>query len=200
MVATPYLAYGSGYLWTAGGTGGRTLVVTAGVGGLCYAGYDGYTIVRDWETMAGPERFRRVGDLAGPMAVGFGFGPRYFNLGRNAAELRIPFWSSWDRVTPPYYGIDVSRINYTARVIQSIDEDRPYVRSILLMQEIMASRRSIPDPGSRGRPGIPGGLRWDAPGSRWRPGWDEPSYGIYEFVVDPRTNTVVHYVYVGHRS
>jgi RHS repeat-associated protein len=200
MVATPYMAYGSGYLWTAGGTSGRILVGTAGAGGLSYAGHDGYTIIRDWGVMEGPERFRRVGNLAGPTAVGFRFGPHYFNLGRNAAELRIPFWSSWERVTPPYYGIEVSRINYTARVIDSIDEDRPYVRSILLMQEIMASRRPIPDPGSRGRPGIPGGLRWDAPGLRWRPGWDEPSYGIYELVIDPRTNTVVHYVYVGRRN
>ena len=110
MVATPYLGYGSGYLWQVGGTGGRIVVGTVGAGAVSYGLYDAYTIVHDWNTMKWHERFRRVGDLAGPMVVGFGFGPRYFALGRNAAELRIPFWSSWDRVTPPYYGIDYRQL------------------------------------------------------------------------------------------
>ncbi|MFQ3649979.1 MAG: RHS repeat-associated core domain-containing protein [Gemmataceae bacterium] len=89
MVATPYLGYGSGYLWTAGGTGGRILVGTAGVGGLGYAGYDGYTIVRDWDTMEGPERLRRVGDLAGPTLVAVGTGPRFFRLRPVHGHVRV---------------------------------------------------------------------------------------------------------------
>jgi hypothetical protein len=194
MVATPYIAYGSGYLWSAGGTGGRILVGTAGADGLGLSGYQGYTIYRDWGRMEWPERFRRTGKLAGPTLVGFGFGPRYFSLGRNAANLRIPFWSSWDSVTPPYYGIDLSRINYTGTVAKELTA-RPYARSRLTMQEIILSRRPIPDPGSRGRPGIAGGLRWDAQGSWWHSGWDEPSHGIYELVIDPRTNTVVHFLF-----
>jgi RHS repeat-associated protein len=81
MVATPYLSYGSGYLWSAGGTGGRIFVGTVGVGGLGSMGYGGYTIYRDWGMMEGPERFRRVGNLAGPTLVGLGVGPRYFHQG-----------------------------------------------------------------------------------------------------------------------
>jgi len=81
MVAMPYLSYGSGYLWSAGGTGGRILVGTAGAGGLGSMGYGGYTIYRDWNMMEGPERFRRVGKLAGPTLVGLGVGPRYFHQG-----------------------------------------------------------------------------------------------------------------------
>jgi RHS repeat-associated protein len=81
MVATPYIAYGSGYLWSAGGTGGRILVGTAGADGLGLSGYQGYTIYRDWGRMEWPERFRRTGKLAGPTLVGLGVGPRYFQQG-----------------------------------------------------------------------------------------------------------------------
>jgi RHS repeat-associated protein len=57
MVATPYMAYGSGYLWTAGGTGGRIVVGTVGAGTVSYGLYDAYTIVHDWNTMKWHERF-----------------------------------------------------------------------------------------------------------------------------------------------
>ena len=81
MVATPVMGYGSGYLWSAGGTGGRLFVGTMGVGGLGSAGYGGYRIASNWNNLSGPERLRQTGNLAGPLLVGSCFGPRYFQQG-----------------------------------------------------------------------------------------------------------------------
>lgn len=61
---------------------------------------------------------------------------------------------------------------------------RPYVNSRLLVQEIMDSGPGAADPG-----GIPGGLRWDAPGSF------NGSNGTYELVVNPATKQIVHFLF-----
>jgi hypothetical protein len=102
MVATPYMAYGSGYLWSAGGTGGRIFVGSVGVGGVGSTVSEGYAIYHDWDTMDGPEQFRRVGNLAGPTLTGALAGPRYFHLGRRAGDLRMPFGSAPASSGPAY--------------------------------------------------------------------------------------------------
>ncbi len=65
---------------------------------------------------------------------------------------------------------------------------RPYLNSKLTIQQIMEAQDPIPDPG-----GIPGGLRWDVPG------WFRDSYGTWELVIDPSTNTIVHFNFVTGR-
>jgi RHS repeat-associated protein len=62
---------------------------------------------------------------------------------------------------------------------------RPYNESRLTMQEIMMGSTPRPDPG-----GVPGGLRWDTPGSL------NGKQGTWELVIDTRTNTVLHYNFV----
>ena len=62
---------------------------------------------------------------------------------------------------------------------------RPFNESRLTMQEIMKGSTPRPDPG-----GVPGGLRWDTPGAL------NGKEGVWELVVDTRTNTVLHYNFV----
>ncbi len=59
---------------------------------------------------------------------------------------------------------------------------RPYLNSPLTIDEIMNAATSVPDPG-----GVPGALRWDVPGTF------RSSSGAWELVVDPSTNTIVHF-------
>src|SRR5579885_1348460 len=80
MVATPFLSFGAGWLWGAG-LWGKVIVGGATVWGIGSAGYEGYSIVRDWNQMSGPQRFERIGLLVGPMVVGALAGPRYFRMG-----------------------------------------------------------------------------------------------------------------------
>jgi len=63
---------------------------------------------------------------------------------------------------------------------------RPFVKSPLTAQEIQATGSGVPDPG-----GLPGALRYDVPGSF------NGSSGTYELVVNPETNTVYHFNFVG---
>jgi hypothetical protein len=80
--------------------------------------------------------------------------------------------------------------NLTGTVAKEIGT-RPYLKSPLTIREIMAGGKPIPDPGIAGKPGIPGGLRWDVPGA-----WGKTS-GTWEVVYDPKTNTVVHMLFKG---
>jgi RHS repeat-associated protein len=64
--------------------------------------------------------------------------------------------------------------------------DRPYVNSPLTIREIMAGGKPIADPG-----GVPGALRWDVPGAF------NGSNGTWQLVVEPKTNTVLHFVFEG---
>lgn len=59
---------------------------------------------------------------------------------------------------------------------------RPYMKSALTIEEIMAARKPSPDPG-----GISGGLRWDVPGSL------RGSEGTWELVMHPETNIIYHF-------
>ncbi len=59
---------------------------------------------------------------------------------------------------------------------------RPYMKSPLTVNEIMAAGKPIPDPG-----GIPGGLRWDIPGTF------RGSEGTWELVIHPKTEMIYHF-------
>ena len=59
---------------------------------------------------------------------------------------------------------------------------RPYMKSPLTINEIMAAGKPIPDPG-----GIPGGLKWDIPGLL------RGSEGTWELVIHPETNIIYHF-------
>jgi len=63
---------------------------------------------------------------------------------------------------------------------------RPYMNSPLTIREIMSSGKGVPDPG-----GLPGALRYDVPGQFRK------SQGNWELVVDPKNNTIYHFLF-GH--
>jgi len=62
---------------------------------------------------------------------------------------------------------------------------RPYLNSTLTTREIMAARTPIPDPG-----GVPGALRWDVAGQF------RGSSGTWQLVINPKTETILHYNFV----
>lgn len=64
--------------------------------------------------------------------------------------------------------------------------ERPFLKSKFLLKEIMEAKLPIPDP-----VGVPGALRWDVPGT-FRGG-----DGIWELVVDPVSETILHWNFVG---
>lgn len=59
---------------------------------------------------------------------------------------------------------------------------RPYMKSPHTVNEIMAAGKPIPDPG-----GIPGGLRWDVPGTF------RGSEGTWELVLHPESEILYHF-------
>ena len=59
---------------------------------------------------------------------------------------------------------------------------RPYMKSPHTVNEIMAAGKPIPDPG-----GIPGGLRWDVPGTF------RGSEGTWELVLHPESEIIYHF-------
>jgi len=63
---------------------------------------------------------------------------------------------------------------------------RPYINSPLTIQEIEATGKGVADPG-----GLPGALRYDVPGTY------NGSNGTYQLVIDPKTNTVYHFLFTG---
>jgi hypothetical protein len=62
--------------------------------------------------------------------------------------------------------------------------ERPYLNSPLTLREIMAAGKPISDPG-----GVAGALRWDVPGAF------RGSAGTWQLVVDPQSNTVLHWLF-----
>lgn len=66
------------------------------------------------------------------------------------------------------------------------EKARPYGDSRALMQQIMDAKSPVPDPG-----GVPGALRWDVQGLM------NGNKGYYELVVDPKNNTVLHFLFRG---
>ncbi|RDV45213.1 hypothetical protein DOE76_08080 [Leifsonia sp. ku-ls] len=77
-------------------------------------------------------------------------------------------------------------LDHLNRLTKSGEIARPYMRSQLTIQEIMNAGTPRPDPG-----GIPGGLRWDVPGSY------KGSSGTWELVVDPAKKSIVHFLFNG---
>ena len=74
--------------------------------------------------------------------------------------------------------------NHSHELTKSGAFARPYNESLLVVQEIIAGGTPRVDPG-----GIPGGLRWDVPGAV------NGSSGTWELVVNPETNTIVHFLF-----
>lgn len=64
---------------------------------------------------------------------------------------------------------------------------RPYDLKTVV-PEIMKSGSPKPDPG-----GIPGGLRWDVPGTM------NGAKGVWELVVNLTTKQIVHFVFIDFR-
>jgi hypothetical protein len=78
---------------------------------------------------------------------------------------------------------DVASLAFTKTAAQHA-ASRPYQNSSLLIQEIMRGGKPIADPG-----GIIGGLRRDVPGHFGK------SEGVWELVVNPKRNEIVHFLF-----
>jgi filamentous hemagglutinin len=65
------------------------------------------------------------------------------------------------------------------------DKARPYTDSLLTVQEIMRGGKPVLDPR-----GVSTALRWDVPG-KFR-----GLNGVWELVIDARTNTILHFNFV----
>ncbi len=79
------------------------------------------------------------------------------------------------------YGIDVENLKFS-KTVQS-HTGRPYQDSKLLINEIIESTVPMPDP--RGT----GALSWTVKGTF------NGSKGTYELIIDPKSNTVWHFVF-----
>ena len=79
------------------------------------------------------------------------------------------------------YGIDVDNLQFSETV--QGHTNRPYQNSKLLIKEIIEKESPIPDPQGTGA------LYWRVEGDF------NGSTGIYELLIDPKTNTVWHFVY-----
>lgn len=87
--------------------------------------------------------------------------------------------------------ININELKFTKTVENHLndlnkagDKVRPYGDSKALIQEIMNSQNPVTDPR-----GVPGALRWDVKGTM------NGSKGKYELVIDPKTNTVLHFLF-----
>jgi RHS repeat-associated protein len=95
----------------------------------------------------------------------------------------------------PCENLDANELGMTKTVEQhlaDITKDgrlaRPYGNFRLTIQSIMDAGKPIPDPG-----GVPGALRWDVPGAM------NGSPGTWELVVDPKTKTILHFLFKSGR-
>jgi hypothetical protein len=79
--------------------------------------------------------------------------------------------------------ITVGEYTLTRTVAGKLAE-RPYLSSPNTLREIMAAGKPIADPG-----GAAGALRWDVPGAF------RGSPGTWELVVDPKSKTVLHWLF-----
>ena len=92
--------------------------------------------------------------------------------------------------------IDVATLKFTKTVEKGLNElikhgprkgelSRPYLKNpTLVIQEIIAAGKSIPDPG-----GISTALRWDVSGT------SQGAAGVWQLVIDTDTNTVLHFFF-----
>jgi RHS repeat-associated protein len=83
------------------------------------------------------------------------------------------------------YGIDLEKLTPTDTVAAEIPT-RPYINSPNTILNIIESGPPRPDPG-----GVPGALRWDAPG------WFNGRQGTFELVIDPASNRILHFLFRG---
>ena len=60
--------------------------------------------------------------------------------------------------------------------------ERPFMRSNLLIEEIINGSKAVPDP-----QGIPNLMYWQAPGIF------RGSHGSYELLINPKTKTILHF-------
>jgi hypothetical protein len=89
-------------------------------------------------------------------------------------------------------GIDIANLSMTETVANEAAAfakegtllDRPYINSPLTIQNIIDSSAPVADPG-----GVPTAVRWDAPGIF------RGSSGIYQLVIDTKTNTILHFIF-----
>ena len=94
-------------------------------------------------------------------------------------------------LNPAHYGIDLGKLQPTVTVGAHIPK-RPYISSLLFIQTIIESGPPRPDPR-----GVLGALRWDALGTFWQQGMEEPSHGIYELVIEPTASKILHFGFTG---
>jgi hypothetical protein len=107
---------------------------------------------------------------------------------RQAASLRAA-GSEAESILPKAADLKLSRTveQHTLDVSRRGTPARPYMNPSIrtrLIQDIMDAREPIPDP-----QGVPGALRWDVEGSI------NGSRGVWELVIDTKTNTVLHFLF-----
>jgi YD repeat-containing protein len=88
--------------------------------------------------------------------------------------------------------VDVDNLSMTQTVANHLGDitragvpSRPYLNSNLVLREVIAGSRPVPDPG-----GVPGALRWDTPGAL------NGRAGTWELVIDTNTNRILHFNFV----
>ncbi|WP_051044233.1 eCIS core domain-containing protein [Baaleninema simplex] len=98
-------------------------------------------------------------------------------------------WREWDRQerikrsnSPEKLSFSRTSANHANDVSKQGVPTRPYVNSPLTLGEIVGAGNARPDP-----QGVPGALRWDAPGSF------RGSDGVWELVIDQKNKKVLHY-------
>jgi RHS repeat-associated protein len=86
-------------------------------------------------------------------------------------------------------GIDASELTFTESALHA---DRAYQGSSALMQEIIRTGRFIPDE-------TVGAWKWIVSGSAWKSGINqaekEAAQGVWELVIDPAGNRVLHFLF-----
>jgi hypothetical protein len=153
-----------------------------------YEGTVGRSIITDC-SLTEEEQSRRLGRGLGSLAT-IGLAPRATRFGTTlggqvtsrqaglfADDFQLTNFQLTNTVENHRYDI-ITRGEYRGQL------SRPYLDSPLMINEIMEARPPIPDPG-----GVPDALRWDVPGSF------RGSDGTWVLVVDPNTNTVLHFVF-----
>lgn len=167
MALPPGIGSASGYLWATSGNVGRGVLLTIGTTtagtAVVYTGREIYRICNEWneiDPMGGefwyPKRFRDVGNWVGPWGPALLLGPRYFNYGRNAAELwgnapATPRLGTLRSIGPNawessgglrYVGKDRDRLNRVQHVLRHAVDDAT------------RSKHSVFDAGRKGTLGV----------------------------------------------
>jgi hypothetical protein len=108
-------------------------------------------------------------------------GTTFVQMAQGVEAAASAVWR-WLRPPPPA-GVKVGEYTLTRTVAGKLAE-RPYLSSPNTLREIMAAGKPIADPG-----GAAGALRWDVAGAF------RGSAGTWELVVDPKTKTILHWLF-----